>query len=70
MIEHQSSKFTEKYEDYLNLGVIEWRKSFEEHEKSHADKIFNAKFADLAQLCTDSQELGYEMLWQGESDPH
>ena len=33
LIEHQSSKFTEKYEDYLNLGVIEWRKSYEEHEK-------------------------------------
>lgn len=33
LIEHQSSKFTEKYEDYLNLGVIEWRKSYEEHAK-------------------------------------
>ena len=33
LVEHQSSKFTEKYEDYLNLGVIEWRKSYEEHEK-------------------------------------
>lgn len=33
LVEHQSAKFTEKYEDYLNLGVIEWRKSYEEHEK-------------------------------------
>lgn len=33
LIEHQSSKFTEKHEDYLNLGVIEWRKSYEQHEK-------------------------------------
>lgn len=33
LVEHQSSKFTEKYEDYLNLGVIEWRKSYEQHEK-------------------------------------
>jgi type III restriction enzyme len=24
--ENQSSLFTEKYEDYINLGVIEWRK--------------------------------------------
>ncbi|MBS9405665.1 DEAD/DEAH box helicase family protein [Halomonas sp. TRM85114] len=31
--ERQSSKYTEKYSDYLNLGVIEWRKSYEEHQK-------------------------------------
>ena len=26
-------KYTEKYADYLNLGVIEWRKAYAEHEK-------------------------------------
>ena len=31
--ERQSAKFTEKYEDYLDLGVIEWRKADEEHRK-------------------------------------
>ena len=31
--ERQSAKFTEKYADYLNLGVIEWRKAYVEHEK-------------------------------------
>jgi type III restriction enzyme len=31
--ERQSSKFTEKYADYLDLGVIEWRKAYEEHIK-------------------------------------
>jgi type III restriction enzyme len=31
--ERQSSKFTEKYADYLDLGVIEWRKAYEEHSK-------------------------------------
>ena len=31
--ERQSVKFTEKYADYLNLGVIEWRKTSTEHEK-------------------------------------
>lgn len=31
--ERQSAKFTEKYADYLNLGVIEWRKAFAEHQK-------------------------------------
>jgi type III restriction enzyme len=31
--EKQSAKFTEKYADYLDLGVIEWRKAYDEHEK-------------------------------------
>ncbi|MBI4239119.1 MAG: DEAD/DEAH box helicase family protein [Deltaproteobacteria bacterium] len=31
--EEQSSKFTEKYRQYIHLGVIEWRKTFEEHAK-------------------------------------
>lgn len=32
--ERQSSKFTEKYADYLDLGVIEWHKAHEEHRKA------------------------------------
>ncbi len=31
--ERQSARFTEKYGDYIDLGVVEWRKSFEEHRK-------------------------------------
>ena len=31
--EKQSSKYTEKYADYMNLGVEEWRKAYGEHEK-------------------------------------
>ncbi len=31
--ERQSSKFTEKYADYIDLGIIEWRKAFDEHKK-------------------------------------
>ena len=31
--EKQSVKFTEKYADYLHLGVVEWRKTSERHEK-------------------------------------
>jgi type III restriction enzyme len=31
--ERQSSIFTEKYTDYLNLGVEEWRKAYGEHKK-------------------------------------
>lgn len=33
LTEQQSAKFTEKYADYLDLGVIEWRKTYEVHKK-------------------------------------
>lgn len=33
LVERQSAKYTEKYADYINLGVIEWRKAYEEHQK-------------------------------------
>lgn len=31
--EAASAKFTEKYADYLHLGILEWRKAFAEHAK-------------------------------------
>lgn len=33
LVEKQSSKYTEKYEDYLHLGYLEWKKVYEEHLK-------------------------------------
>jgi type III restriction enzyme len=33
LVEKESSKFTEKYSDYIHLGVEEWRKVYPEHEK-------------------------------------
>ena len=33
MEEKQSAKFTEKYADYIQLGVVEWRKTYTEHAK-------------------------------------
>ena len=44
--------------------VTYWR-SFEEHEKSHADAIFASKFEAMATMCSETSELGYDMLWQG-----
>ena len=44
--------------------VTYWR-SFEDHERSHADEVFNNKFAALAAMCSEAKELGYDMLWQG-----
>jgi hypothetical protein len=48
-----------------HIAIITYWRSFEEHEKSHADEVFKEKFSALAEMCTDSKELGYEMLWQG-----
>jgi type III restriction enzyme len=31
--EHKSAIFTEKYDDYLKLGIEEWRASYAEHDK-------------------------------------
>ncbi|MDD2967254.1 MAG: DEAD/DEAH box helicase family protein [Desulfovibrionaceae bacterium] len=33
LVERQSAKYTEKYADYIDLGVIEWRKAYDEHQK-------------------------------------
>jgi hypothetical protein len=49
--------------------VTYWR-SFEEHERSHADATFSNKFEALAKMCTETKELGYEMLWQGMPEVH
>ena len=50
-----------------HVAIITYWRSYEEHEKSHADALFNAKFSALAELCSDTRELGYDMLWQGEA---
>ena len=51
-----------------HIAIVTYWKSFEQHEKSHADKTFKEKFAALGNLCVDSKELGYDMLWQGEPE--
>ena len=33
LVERQSVKYTDRYADYIHLGVIEWRKASEEHKK-------------------------------------
>ncbi|MDH4216300.1 MAG: hypothetical protein OEV23_05325 [Gallionella sp.] len=51
-----------------HIAIVTYWRSFEEHEKSHADEAFKDKFSALGKLCTDSKELGYDMLWQGEPE--
>jgi hypothetical protein len=48
-----------------HVAIVTYWRSFEEHECSPADKVFKDKFSALAAMCRDSQELGYDMLWQG-----
>jgi len=51
-----------------HVAIVTYWRSFEEHERSHADALINAKFSALVDLCSNTQELGYDMLWQGESE--
>ncbi len=46
LVERQSAKYTEKYADYIHLGVIEWRKSYTEHEKLGKKAILFVMTAD------------------------
>ena len=48
-----------------HYAIVTYWRSFEDHEQSHANEVFNNKFAALAAMCSDNKELGYDMLWQG-----
>ena len=48
-----------------DLVIATYWKSFDQHERSHADKVFREKFGALAEHCSETHEFGYEMLWQG-----
>ncbi|HEX6017429.1 MAG TPA: hypothetical protein VFZ28_04950 [Burkholderiaceae bacterium] len=48
-----------------DIAIVTYWRSFAEHERSHADKLFLEKFSALAAHCTESREPGYDMLWQG-----
>ncbi|MBW1795613.1 MAG: DEAD/DEAH box helicase family protein [Deltaproteobacteria bacterium] len=53
--ERQSSKYTEKYADYLNLGIEEWRKAYGEHEKLN-NKAILFVMTDDTRNCDDVAE--------------
>lgn len=55
LVERQSSKYTEKYADYLHLGVIEWRKAYTEHEKMGKKAILFV-MTDDTRNCDDVAE--------------
>ena len=53
------------HEAQHDIAIVTYWRSFAEHERSHADAVFREKFAALGALALGSQELGYELLWQG-----
>ena len=55
LAEAQSAKFTEKYADYLNLGVIEWRKAYEVHKKMDKKAVLFV-MTDDTRNCDDVAE--------------
>jgi len=55
LVERQSAKFTEKYADYIDLGVIEWRKAYAEHEKVGKKAILFV-MTDDTRNCDDVKE--------------
>lgn len=65
-VSDEGSLTTSRTADEHYVIVTYWR-SFEEHERSHANHLFRNIFAKVAALCSDTKELGYDMLWQGEA---
>jgi len=61
--EQGSFDATKMTEDHIVIATY-WQ-SFEKHEKSHADHVFREKFDALKEYCSETYEIGYEMLWQG-----
>jgi type III restriction enzyme len=55
LVEQKSAKFTEKYADYINLGVIEWRKDYAEHQKMDKKAILFV-MTDDTRNCDDVAE--------------
>jgi len=55
LAERQSSRYTEKYTDYIDLGVIEWRKAYAEHEKI-GKKAIMFVMTDDTRNCDDVAE--------------
>jgi len=55
LVERQSARYTEKYADYIHLGVIEWQKAYAEHEKMGKKAILFV-MTDDTKNCDDVAE--------------
>jgi len=52
LAERPSAQYTEKYADYLDLGVVEWRKAYDEHQKIEKKAILFV-MTDHTRNCDD-----------------
>lgn len=64
----KEGSFDSERESDDHIAIVTYWNSFDQHERSHADLIFKEKFAALAEYCSDTYELGYQMLWQGTAE--
>lgn len=56
--EMQSAKYTERYADYLDLGVVEWRQASREHEKMGRKAILFVMTDDTKNCDEVAEHLG------------
>ncbi len=61
----EEGSFDPEHKSDDHIVIMTYWNSFEQHERSHADEVFKQKFGQLAEHCSDTYELGYNMLWQG-----
>jgi hypothetical protein len=48
--------------------IVTFRKTFEEHEKSHRSDTFQPLFRRVLELCeNDNEEVAYNMRWSGKA---
>ena len=64
-VSNEGSVAAEGHGSEEHVAILTYWKSFDQHERSHADKVFREKFGKLLEKCDDAYEVGYEMLWQG-----
>ena len=64
----EEGSFDDEKKSDDHLLIVTYWKSFDQHEHSHADHVFKEKFSALADMCNETYELGYEMLWQGDPE--
>lgn len=60
--------FASKNQTEDHIAIVTYWQSFQQHEKSHADTTFKAKFDALTDFASETYEIGYEMLWQGDAE--
>jgi len=61
----EEGSFDTAHKTENHIAIVTYWKSFEQHERSHADHAFREKFAAVGELCDETYEMGYRMLWQG-----